>query len=69
MAQGKIIIKSDEQIELIRISSTLACEAIAESVKFIKPGATGKQIDKIAEEFIKDKVKAIEFINNFILIF
>lgn len=55
MAQGKIIIKSDEQIELIRISSTLACEAIAESVKFIKPGATGKQIDKIAEEFIKDK--------------
>lgn len=55
MAQGKVIIKSDEQIELIRISSIVACEAIAEVVKHIKPGVTGLQIDKIAEEYIKDK--------------
>lgn len=55
MTKGKIIIKSDEQIEFIRASSILACEAIAEAVKFIKPGSTGKQIDKVAEEFIRDR--------------
>jgi methionyl aminopeptidase len=55
VAQGKIIIKSDEQIELIRISCLLACEAIAEVVSHIKPGVSGKRLDKIAEEFINDK--------------
>ncbi|MEP7266028.1 MAG: type I methionyl aminopeptidase [Saprospiraceae bacterium] len=55
MTQGKIIFKTEEEIDLIRISCQVACEAIAEAVKYIKPGVTGIFIDKIAEEYIKDK--------------
>lgn len=55
MASGKVHIRTQEEIDLIRKSCILACEAIAEAIKFIKPGYTGVQADQIAEEYIRSK--------------
>jgi len=49
-----IIYKTIEQIELIRQSSLLVAKTHAEIAKLIRPGITTKQLDKIAEEFIRD---------------
>lgn len=54
MAEGKPIIRSNEEIELIRKSSLIACEAIAEAIKILEPGTTGIQLDKVAETYIQD---------------
>ncbi|NOX47544.1 MAG: type I methionyl aminopeptidase [Chlorobi bacterium] len=50
----KIIIKTEEEIELIRESSLLVGKTLAEVAKVIKPGVTTSSLDKIAEEFILD---------------
>jgi len=49
-----IYFKTNEEIELIRNSSLLVAKTLAEVAKVIGPGVTGKQIDKIADEFICD---------------
>jgi methionyl aminopeptidase len=49
-----IYYKTKEEIELIRESSLLVGKTIAEVAKAIKPGVTTLQLDKIAEQFIKD---------------
>jgi methionyl aminopeptidase len=49
-----IYYKTREEIELIRISSLLVGKTLAEVAKIIKPGLTTLQLDKIAEEFIRD---------------
>lgn len=49
-----IYLKTEEEIELIRQSSTLVCEALAEVATMLRPGITGIALDKRAEEFIKD---------------
>lgn len=46
--------KSDEQIELIRESSLLVGKTLAEVAKLIKPGINPIELDKRAEEFIRD---------------
>ena len=51
---GKIIYKTDEEIELIKLSSVLVGKTLAEVAKLIKPGVTTLQLDKVAEEFIRD---------------
>ncbi len=51
---SKIIYKTDEEIELIRESSLLVGKTLAEVAKLIKPGVTTFELDKIAEEFIRD---------------
>lgn len=48
------LIKSSEEIELIRISSLLVGKTLAEVAKHIKPGVTTAKLDEIAEEFIRD---------------
>jgi methionyl aminopeptidase len=50
----KIIIKTEEEIELIRESSLLVGKTLAEVAKVIKPGVTTSSLDKVAEEFILD---------------
>lgn len=55
MAQGKVNIRTQEEIDLIRISCLVACEAIAEAVKSIMVGSTGVEADQIAEEYIRSK--------------
>jgi methionyl aminopeptidase len=49
-----IYYKTKEEIELIRESSLLVGKTIAEVAKALKPGVTTLQLDKIAEQFIKD---------------
>ncbi|HUH74883.1 MAG TPA: type I methionyl aminopeptidase [Chitinophagales bacterium] len=46
--------KSNEEIELMRISSLMVSSTHATLVPFIKPGVTLKSLDKIAEQYIKD---------------
>jgi len=46
--------KTEEEVELIRKSCLLVCKALSEVASRIKPGVTGLQMDKIAEELIKD---------------
>lgn len=49
-----IFIKTQEEVELIRKSSLLVAKAHAEVAKMIQPGVTTLQLDKKAEEFIRD---------------
>lgn len=49
-----IFLKTNDEIELLRQSNLLVGKTLAEVAKAIKPGVTTKQLDKIAEEFIRD---------------
>lgn len=49
-----IKIKTEAEIELMRKSCQLLSKTLAEVAKALKAGATGLQMDKLAEEFIKD---------------
>jgi methionyl aminopeptidase len=49
-----IYLKTNEEIELLRESSLLVGRTLAEVAKLIKPGVTTLDLDKIAEEFIRD---------------
>lgn len=46
--------KTDEEIELIRLSSLLVGKTLAEVARHIKPGIKTAELDKIAETFIRD---------------
>ena len=46
--------RSEDEIDLIRESSLLVANTHAEISALIKPGVTTLQLDKIAEEFIRD---------------
>jgi methionyl aminopeptidase len=50
-----IYLKTDEEIELMRVANRLVGATLAEVGKNIVPGVTTLQLDKIAEEFILDK--------------
>ncbi|MDD3355293.1 MAG: type I methionyl aminopeptidase [Dysgonamonadaceae bacterium] len=49
-----IYLKTDEEIELMRESNRLVGMTLGELSKQIKPGVTTLQLDKIADEFIRD---------------
>ena len=49
-----IFLKTEDEIELMRKANLLVGRTLAEIGKIIKPGVTTKQLDKIAEEFIRD---------------
>ena len=49
-----IFLKTDDEIELLRQSNLLVAKTLAEIAKMIKPGVTTKELDKIAEEYIRD---------------
>ena len=49
-----IFYKTGEEIERIRKSSLLVGKTLAEVAKKIKPGVSTLELDKLAEEFIKD---------------
>ena len=53
-----IFYKTGEEIERIKKSSLLVGKTLAEVAKIIKPGVTTLDLDKVAEEFIRDN-KAI----------
>jgi methionyl aminopeptidase len=49
-----IFLKSDEEIELLRLSNQIVAKTLAEVAKVIQPGVTTAYLDKIAEQFIRD---------------
>ena len=49
-----IFLKTDEEIELLRQANLLVGRTLAEVAKLIQPGITTLQLDKVAEEFIRD---------------
>ena len=49
-----IPIKTDEEIEIQRKSSLLVGKTLAEVAKSIRPGVTTRELDTIAETFIRD---------------
>ncbi|GAB2573093.1 type I methionyl aminopeptidase [Spirosoma areae] len=49
-----IYFRSDEEITLIKISAQVLGKAHAEVAKLIRPGITTKELDVVAETFIKD---------------
>ena len=50
----KIFLKTEDEIELMRQANQLVGDTLGELAKYIKPGVTTLQLDKIAEEFIRD---------------
>ena len=59
--------KSEEEIDLVRESSLLVAKTHAEIAKLIKPGISTLELDKIAEEYIRDNngVPAFKGYNGF----
>jgi len=49
-----IYLKTDEEIELMRAANQLVGKTLGEVSKHIAPGVSTLQLDKIAEEFIRD---------------
>jgi methionyl aminopeptidase len=49
-----IYTKTDEEVELLRMSNMLVSETLAELARHIRPGVTTLQLDTIAETFIRD---------------
>src|SRR5665647_3088430 len=49
-----IFLKSDEEIEYLRISNQIVAKTLAEMAKLIAPGVSTEQLNKVADEFIRD---------------
>ncbi|KGN98725.1 methionine aminopeptidase [Porphyromonas macacae] len=49
-----IYLKTDEEIELMREANQLVGKTLAEVAKHIKPGISTLELDRVAEEFIRD---------------
>ncbi len=49
-----ILIKTAEEIELMRESNQLVSKTLAELAKHIKPGVSTESLDQVAETFIRD---------------
>jgi len=49
-----IFLKSDEEIELLRISNQIVAKTLAEMAKIIAPGVSTNQLNKVADEYIRD---------------
>ena len=50
----KVFLKTEDEIELMRQANQLVGKTLGELAKHIKPGVTTLQLDKIADEFIRD---------------
>jgi methionyl aminopeptidase len=51
---GAVILKTAEEIELMRESAQLVSKTLGILAKEVKPGAMPLELDKLAEEFIRD---------------
>jgi methionyl aminopeptidase len=49
-----IFLKSDEEIDLLRLSNQIVAKTLAEMAKIIAPGISTEQLNKVADEFIRD---------------
>jgi methionyl aminopeptidase len=58
-----ILIKSNEEIELMRSSALLVSHTLTEVARVLKPGITTLSIDKMIGEFIRDHHAVPSFLN------
>jgi len=58
-----IFLKSDEEIEYLRISNKIVAKTLAEMAKIIVPGVSTMQLNNIADEFIRDNGAIPNFLN------
>lgn len=49
-----IFLKTEDEIELMRRANLLVAGTLTEVGKLVRPGITTKQLDKVAEEYIRD---------------
>lgn len=49
-----VYLKTEDEIEQLRAANLLVADTLSEIAKMIGPGVTTRQIDRIAEEFIRD---------------
>lgn len=49
-----IYLKTDDEVELLRNANILVAKTLAELAKLIRPGVTTKELDRVADEFIRD---------------
>jgi methionyl aminopeptidase len=58
-----IFLKSDEEIEFLRISNQIVAKTLAELAKIIAPGVSTMQLNNVADEFIRDNGAVPNFLN------
>lgn len=58
-----IYLKSDDEIELLRISNQIVAKTLAEMAKLIAPGVSTEILNKVADEFIRDNGAIPGFLN------
>jgi methionyl aminopeptidase len=58
-----IYLKTDEEVELLRKSNLLVAKTLGELARWVKPGVTTLELDKIAEEYIRDNGGVPAFLN------
>ena len=58
-----IIIKNDEQVELMRKSALLVSQTLSEVAKILKPGITTLFLDKKIGDYIRDHNAIPSFLN------
>ena len=56
-----VFLKTEDEIELMRKANLLVGQTLAEVGRHIKPGVSTLQLDKIAEEFIRDNGAILSF--------
>lgn len=56
-----ITLKTEDEIELLRQANLLVGRTLGEIAKVVAPGVTTKQLDKLAEEYIRDNGAAPTF--------
>jgi len=49
-----IFIKTDEELEYLKESNMLVSKTLAEVARYVRPGITTLELDRIAEEYIRD---------------
>lgn len=59
MRASKVVIKTEQDIEKLRISGRLAAEVLAMIGEYVKPGITTGELDRICHEFIVNTLKVI----------
>jgi len=54
MGKNRIYLKSDEEIEMLRISNQVVAKTLAEIAKIIAPGVTTEELNILADTYIRD---------------
>lgn len=58
-----IFLKSDEEIEYLRICNQIVAKTLAEMAKLIAPGVSTMRLNNVADEFIRDNGAVPNFLN------